>query len=117
VAFWRVAMVVHAELLAEGATAPAGDAPAGMNVFALERAPAGRALCAAAALVGTPGADNTAADRVTDAATGAADLPAAGDVAVLIVESLVAEFDFAEVSGAVGVAACCEDDETAAVIE
>jgi hypothetical protein len=90
----------------------------GMNVFDLDgTAPRFLALCVALAFGGTPGADNTAAGRVTVAALGAADLPGEGLVVeVLFVPSVGVELDLAA-SGVSGGVAGCVVDETDAVIE
>jgi hypothetical protein len=71
---------------------------------------------------GTPGADKTAAGRVSDMALGVADLPGSVSrvalvVVALVAESAVAASAFAELPAVVGEAACCVADVTAAVME
>ena len=102
----------HAALFGGGCTAPV----LGRIALVLE----------AVDFIGTPGAETTAVDRVTDAALGITGLPAAADAApgrvsgaALIVADLVpvGELAVAEVSGAMGAAAGAVDEVTVAVIE
>ena len=110
--FWLAARV-HPALLGAGAMAPDFELGPGMNTVDFEGATPDLAPDAALAFIGTPGADKTAAGRVTDAAVGAG-LPVAVVVAALVAAAAVAAL-------AAGPGAAGEPDDapggTVAVIE
>jgi hypothetical protein len=108
------AVTAQAALFGAAAAAPAGDPVLGSIALGVDLE-----LGAAVAFIGTPGADNAAAGRVSVMALGASDFPGAvSDVAWPVV-ALVAESPVATAAlpGAVGEADGCADDVTLAVIE
>ena len=109
------AVAAHVALSGASATVPDCDVALGMNTLDLDGATPDFTLVAAVAFIGTPGADKTLAGRVTDAALGAADLPDAAEVAVLVADSAVAPLPFAAAPGAAG-APADGDGVTVAVI-
>lgn len=102
-------IAAHAALFGAGGTAC--GATMGRIEPGVDREALGR-LGTALDFIGTPGADNTAAGRVTDTGSGIVILLAAAAAG-----ALVAELAVPEVPGAVGTAAGCATDVTVAVIE
>jgi hypothetical protein len=114
-------VAVHAAPAGDGAAAPAFGTGLGRIALGLGLAAVDLATGGAVDIGGTPGADKTAAGRVSDMAFGAADLPnTVSEVALVVValvaESAVAATAFAEPPAADGEAACCVADVTAAVM-